>query len=148
MAGSALLGHPPNTQEDKDIIQGFFYLATGMPLTQAMEKSAIIPVIAPPNASHDSRSGEVIAAIAVVMALVITITGTRLSLRLFRKDLKWGPDDWAIIIGLIGVLAWCSLVIQAATIGKGGRHLYDLTYVDFANFVSVRPCLQDPVHTH
>lgn len=137
MTGSALLGHPPNTQEDLDIIKGFFFLSAGMPLTQAMEKSAIIPVVTPPNAPHDSKSGELIAVMAVVMALAVTITGTRLSLRLFRKDLKWGMDDWAIIVGLIGVLASFSIVIQAATVGKGGKHLYDLTYLDFANFVSV-----------
>ena len=137
MAGSARLGHPPSTQRDKDIIKGFFFLATGMPLSQAEEKSAIIPVVEPPNAPYDSRSWETIVAMGVLMGLVIVITGTRLSLRLFRKELKWGLDDWAIIIGLVGVLAWCSLGIGIATVGKGGKHLYDLTYVDFENFISV-----------
>lgn len=39
----------------------------------------------------------------VLMTLITLITGARLSLRLFRKDLKFGFDDWAIIVALIGV---------------------------------------------
>ncbi|KAL8830887.1 MAG: hypothetical protein Q9191_001183 [Dirinaria sp. TL-2023a] len=63
-----------------------------------MKQSAVIPVITPPNAPHDSKSGELIAVTTVFMAFAVRITGLRLSLRFFRKDLKWRMDDWAIIL--------------------------------------------------
>ena len=89
MTGSALLGHPANTPEDVDIIRGFFMVATGMPAKQALSPSATIPVMAPPNAPHDNRQHGIIVSMAIVMVLLTVITGTRLCLRLFRKDLKW-----------------------------------------------------------
>ena len=138
MTGSALLGHPANTPEDTAIIRGFFQLSTSMPASQALSPSATIPVKTPPGARHDSRQAGLIASMAVLMSLVTVITGTRLSLRLFRKDLKWGLDDWAIILGLVGVLAWCSLVLALATVGGAGKHMYDLTYAEFEEFISVR----------
>jgi hypothetical protein len=152
MAGSALLGHPPNTQEDVYIIRGFFMITMGAPLIHLPPPSAVIPVKTPPGAQQsvstellmpmlylatctmncfeerilprhglpilessrksntdsdalnsDNHQGQIVATMTVLMTLITLITGARLSLRLFRKDLKFGLDDWAIIVALIGV---------------------------------------------
>ena len=44
---SALLGQPPATEEDVNVIRGF-YTVMGMPATQAGPAISIIPVLAPP----------------------------------------------------------------------------------------------------
>ena len=136
MAGSALLGYPPATQEDVDIIRGF-YEVQGMPAIQAADAMPIIPVLAPPGAPHDTRSGTLIAAMCVVIPLVFIITGTRLALRCFRRDLRWGLDDWVIILGVMGVFGWTGLVIGVAKDGGGGKHMWDLTYHELNIFISV-----------
>lgn len=127
MSGTALLGHPPATEEDVNIIRGFFTV-TGMPATQAGPAMSIIPVLTPPNAPHDTRAGSLLAAMGIVIPLVFTITGARLSLRCFRRGLRWGLDDWVIILGAIGVFGWAGLVIGVAKAGGGGKHMWDLTY--------------------
>ena len=64
----------------------------------------------------------------IIIPLVFLITVARLSLRAFRKDLRWGLDDWVIILGAIGVFGWTGLVIGVAKVGGGGKHMWDLTY--------------------
>ena len=75
MAGSALVGHPPNTKDDMYIIKGFFR-SKGLPDSAFHGMSSTIPIKAPPNAPHDSRASEVIAEMSVVIALVFIITVT------------------------------------------------------------------------
>lgn len=136
MSGSALLGHTPNNQDDRWIVLGFFR-ANGIP-EAAYRETSIIPIEAPPNAPHDSHKEEIVVRMAIVMSLIILITVTRLSLRLFRKDLRWGWDDWTIILGMLGAIAWATIALAAANYGGAGRHLYDLTYSEFNIYLSVR----------
>lgn len=136
MSGSALLGHPPNTEDDQWIVRGF-YRVSGIP-DAAWNKTSIIPVMELPNAPHNSRETGLIVSSAVIITLATLITGTRLSLRLFRKDLRWGLDDWAIILGYLGVIAWVGVLLAAAIYGGAGKHLYDLTYAEFNTYLSVR----------
>lgn len=82
-----------------------------LPDSDDMVKKGISSVKVPPGAAHDSRQGTIIAQMAVTIALISLITITRLLLRAFKRDLKWGLDDWAIIMGLIGVIAWLTLTI-------------------------------------
>lgn len=135
MTGSALLGHPPNNLDDSYIVKGFFR-SNGIP-DAAWNSSSIIPIFAPPGAPHDSRKMGLIVSCTVVITLLTLITGTRLSLRLFRKDLRWGADDWAIIVGFLGVVSWVGIALAAAVDAGAGRRLYDLTYAEFNTYLSV-----------
>lgn len=135
MAGSALLGHPPNNQDDRWIVRGFYRM--GRKPEAAWKETSVIPIKAPPGALHDSRRTGLIVSIAVVIALTTLITGTRLSLRLFRRDLRWGLDDWAIILGFLGVVSWLGIALAAAVDAGAGRHLYDLTYAEYNTYISV-----------
>lgn len=136
MTGSALLGHPPNNEDDSLIVLGF-YRAVGIP-EAAWNKTSVIPVKTPPGAPHDTRQNEVILSMAFVIPLVVMITGTRLSLRLFKKDLHWGLDDWTIILAIFSVVAYLGIALAAAMNSGAGDHLYDLTYADFNTYLSVR----------
>jgi len=135
MTGSALLGHKPNTEDDAWIVKGFYRL-NHIP-DAAWNETSVIPIMVPPGAPHDSRETRLIVSLGVVIALITLITGTRLSLRLFRRDLRWGLDDWAIIVGLLGAVSWVGIALAAAVNAGAGRHLYDLTYAEFNTYMSV-----------
>lgn len=116
MTGSALVGQPPATEEDFFIVRGALRMAHLLD-SDDMVKKGISSVKMPPGAAHDSRQGTIIAQMAVTIALISLITITRLLLRAFKRDLKWGLDDWAIILGLTGVIAWLTLTILMASKG-------------------------------
>ena len=95
MKGSALVGHPPNNQDDYWIIKGFLRLS-GLS-DKMIHPDKGLALHKPAHASDDERGTGLMAAMCVALALIVLITGTRLSLRYFRSDLKWGWDDWMII---------------------------------------------------
>ena len=99
MTHSAFVGHPPANQDDYWIIKGFLR-QLGLP-EKMIHPEKGLPIHRPPNASDDERGTELLTAMCVAMALIIIITGTRLSLRYFRHDLKWGLDDWMLIPALV-----------------------------------------------
>lgn len=65
---------------------------------------------------------------AVALAITMAVTGLRLYLRCFRRDLRLGLDDAFILLAALGVCSWVAMVIAMAVIGGAGRHLYALTY--------------------
>lgn len=95
MKGSALVGHPPNNQDDYWIIKGFLR-QSGLP-DKTIHPDKGLPINKPPHASDDERGTGLMAAMCVAIVLIFLITVTRLSLRYFRSDLNWGWDDWLII---------------------------------------------------
>lgn len=78
-----------------------------------------------------------IASTSVAMALVILITGTRLGLRFFRKDLKVGYDDFAIIPAALATVAYMAIAIASVVYGGAGKHVYDMTYEELDWFYEV-----------
>ena len=92
---SALVGHPPNNQNDYWIIKGFLR-QSGLP-DKIIHPDNGLPIHKPPHALDNERGTELMAATCVAIALVFLISGTRLALRYFRSDLTWSWDDWMII---------------------------------------------------
>ena len=140
MNGSALLGHPPNNEHDALIIKGYWKIAAAdqhgnLPPTI---NTSIIPIMTPPNAPHDSHQSSAIASPIVVIILTIIITGTRLLLRIFRRELRWGSDDWAILVGALGVVTFYGTQLALPLDGGAGKHIYDLTYEEYNSFLKVR----------
>ena len=135
MSGSALVGEPPANQNDYYIIKGF-YRGYNLPV---MNYSEGIPLlVAPPGASHGQNRGPgIIGSYSVLIFLLMAITSARLALRYFKKTLKWGPDDYAIILGASGAVTWLAVCIAMAVVGGAGRHIYDITYDQFNRFIEV-----------
>ena len=99
MPSSAQLGDPPANSEDYWIVKGIIRNLLKIP-DGKLDPSNGIPMflkLRKPGTMGQNRDANMIAGMSVAIALVIIITGTRLSLRAFRRDLKWGPDDWFII---------------------------------------------------
>ena len=78
-----------------------------------------------------------IAWLSVAMALVVIITGARLGLRFFRKDLKLGYDDWVIVPAALAVVAYMAIAISMVLYGGAGKHIYDMTYQEANWFYEV-----------
>ena len=79
-----------------------------------------------------------IASTSVAMALVILITGARLYLRYFRRDLKVGIDDFVIVPAALVTMAYFALAIGMVVYGGAGKHIYDMTYEEVNWFYEVR----------
>lgn len=101
--GSALVGMPPNNQDDYWIVRANLFAAGLTKLDPA--KGAKIPPPRPPPDQYvfESKATEVIACSAVCVAIMLIVTISRLMLRRFKTRLRWGADDWFIIPGLVCV---------------------------------------------
>ena len=140
MDGSALIGHLPNTEHDALVIKGYWkvVLAQSGRTLPPGNITATIPVMVPPGAPHDNHIPYAVAAPAVVIVLTTVLTGTRLGLRIFRPELRWGGDDWAILVGALGTVAWFGLMLAVPLHAGATKHLWDITYYEYARFYSVR----------
>ena len=132
MSGSALVGQPPKTKEDYDVVLAFARIAN---IPEGMfdpSKGFPMPLVRPPSdhypVSYPDRAPQIIAAMSVAIFLIFSITGTRLGLRVFRKDLQWGWDDIVVVPAALCVISWLGIVIGMATHGGLGKHYYDVTY--------------------
>ena len=136
-SGSALFGQPPNNQDDWFIIRGFAR-SVGIP-DAALNPSHGFPspVQRPPNVPYAPRGPSMIASTSVAMALVILITGARLGLRYFRRDLKVGYDDFVIIPAALATVTYMAIAIASVVYGGAGKHVYDMTYQEINWFYEV-----------
>ncbi|KAL8742698.1 MAG: hypothetical protein Q9190_004866 [Brigantiaea leucoxantha] len=139
MDGSALIGHLPNTEHDALVIKGYWkvVLAQSGRTLPPGNITATIPVMVPPGAPHDNHIPYAVAAPAVVIVLTTVLTGTRLGLRIFRPELRWGGDDWAILVGALGTVAWFGLMLAVPLHAGATKHLWDITYYEYARFYSL-----------
>ena len=94
MAGSAIIGQPPNTKNDYYIVNALIRL---FHLKIDPSKGISFGRI-PPNLRDDnSRGSGLLVGYAICITLIIFITGSRLLIRGLHQKLKWGWDDWFII---------------------------------------------------
>ncbi|KAL9613015.1 MAG: hypothetical protein Q9167_002405 [Letrouitia subvulpina] len=133
MTGSALLGQPPATQNDYWVIRGSFRIGK-IPYTDETIKAGFKWIKIPSNPPHDNRTAHIYGAMAVVIVLVTLITWTRIFLRYWKKELRFGSDDWAIILAWIGVMVYLCITIGLAKVAGAGYHLYDITYENWDNY--------------
>lgn len=131
MTGSAIIGQPPNNQDDYWIIKGIgriFQIPDGV-----IDPNQGFPtqLHRPPNYKFETRGPGIAAGASVAIVLITLITGTRLSLRAFRKELRWGLDDWMIIPAAVGAIGWLGCVIGMVSYGGNGKHQWDVTYLEY-----------------
>lgn len=130
MSGSALLGQPPLSADDKLIMKGIQLT------TPSLLKA--IPLVAK-QGNHDSRATSMIIGEVFAIALAIIITIARLTVR-WSKLHTLGADDLMIIPACLCCVVYLSLNLASETAGCLGRHIYTCTYEEFERFyyVSVR----------
>lgn len=137
MAGSALIGQPPNNEDDWFIIRG---LARRRNIPDAKfdpSKGYPWPVKRPPNPEYTSRGPGMLASMSVAIFLVVLITGSRIGLRIFRRDLKVGIDDYVVVPAALLTIAFLATAMSEVTHGGAGNHIYDLTYQELNYFLKV-----------
>ena len=135
-APSALFGHPAANVNDWYIVRAFARQA-GIP-NGMLNPANGFPFHAPAQPTpYHLRGPSIIASASVTISLVLAITTLRLSLRIFRRDLRFGYDDFAIIPAALGVCVWLALQIAMVCMGGAGKHLYDLTYLEMRWFIGV-----------
>ena len=137
MSNSALVGQPPATNDDRLIIRG--YARTLDVAENMLDPTQIFPLYAIKSidSASDVSKNILVTCMTLAIALILLTTGTRLCLRVFRKDLSIGYDDLVIIPAAIGALSWYSLVIALAIYGGAGKHIYDITYYELNYFYQV-----------
>lgn len=142
MSNSAFVGQPPATVEDQLIIRG--YVRTLGVTENKLDPTELFPLYAAKStdgANDVPKNSSIITCMSLAIALIFLMTGTRLCLRVFWKDLSMGYDDLVIIPAAIGALSWYSLMIALATYGGAGKPIYDITYCELNYFYRVSLCL-------
>ncbi|KAF2145321.1 uncharacterized protein K452DRAFT_220412 [Aplosporella prunicola CBS 121167] len=130
---SALIGSPPETQNDYWIVEGMLR-AVHMDTRADPGKGYNFLPKQPQGYEYEDRKTATIIGMSFVMFIMIIATGTRLSVRLFRSGLRWGSDDWMLIPGAIMAIAYPALQIAMVVYGGGGKHTWDVTYEEYNIF--------------
>lgn len=98
-AASAFLGQPPNNLNDYHIVRGIFR-TYGLYTVNA--SLGYVPAYATPaEFTHDSKQPAIIAGMAIVIAVIVASTATRLALRAFKPMLLFGWDDWTVLLASV-----------------------------------------------
>lgn len=138
MSNSAFVGQSPATIDDRLIIRG--YARTLGVAENMLDPTQVFPLYAVGSintASDFSNNSTLVTCMGLAIALILLITGTRLGLRVFWKDLSMGYDDLVIIPAAIGALSWYNLMIALAIYGGAGKPIYEITYYELNYFYRV-----------
>ncbi|KAI4107846.1 MAG: hypothetical protein LQ339_002456 [Xanthoria mediterranea] len=127
MSRSALYGRPPATDNDFWIVKAMLFQmglvnadpTKGLPLKQ----------FPPPN--DESKAGSIIAGVTISIFLVLSITTTRIIARKLISTSSLGWDDALIVVAALAVISWFGIVAGMVAHGGAGRHLFDLTYMEY-----------------
>ena len=101
MAQSARIGEPAATMEDYWICKGLLQ-AIGMPQADPW-KGVPVPPARPPPGQYlkESRASQNLASYSTSIVFLCVITLTRLYLRAFSKRMRWGLDDWLMVVAFV-----------------------------------------------
>ncbi|CZS93231.1 related to integral membrane protein PTH11 [Rhynchosporium agropyri] len=129
---SAIIGSPPNTTKD-------YYVAKYLLMAFGLKTDPIHGALIPPRRPvegyvFETRGPRILTSMSIAIATMIIITGLRLGLRIFRRGLWVGLDDYTIVPGVLLAICWPTLQMCAVIYGGAGKHMYDITYEEFANF--------------
>ncbi|KAL8967285.1 MAG: hypothetical protein Q9183_002994 [Haloplaca sp. 2 TL-2023] len=127
MSQSALYGRPPATDDDFWIVKAMLFQ---MGLVDA-DPSKGLPLKQFPPPTNESKTGTIIAGVTISIFLVLSITTTRLVARKLISTSSLGWDDALIVPAALAVISWFGIVGAMVTYGGAGRHLFDLTYMEY-----------------
>ena len=95
------MGQVPNNQEDYWIVKGIFRRLNVKNVDPA--KGVSIVPSRPFNDRYEGRGPGIIAANSLCIILIILITGARLLTRALHRGLRWGWDDWMILVASVSL---------------------------------------------
>lgn len=98
-AGSAMIGQPPNTPRDVNIVRGW-YRRIGM-VDADPTKGYVLAARPPPGYTPESKQAGIIGAMVGVILAIVVPTVARLIARSRGKHTRLGSDDWAIVVAAV-----------------------------------------------
>ncbi|KAJ1323365.1 hypothetical protein MN608_11514 [Microdochium nivale] len=127
---SALLGLPPNTEDDYFVIKGLFRMNEIEDLDPAA--GYVLALSPPPGYVFESRVTSFIVGSVIVALAIFVPTMARLALRA-KKDsvLYFGWDDWTILLAMVVALGYPVTQLVLLSMGTSGVHSWDMTYEQF-----------------
>ncbi|CRG87381.1 hypothetical protein PISL3812_04398 [Talaromyces islandicus] len=137
---SAFLGHRPLTKEDELIMRGLLIIS---PSEINPNASQPFGPPAPAGAVYEERATSLIIGNGFAIFFVLAFTITRLLLRKFYTR-TFGADDWVIIPGALGCVAYLCMNIASETAGCLGKHMWDCTYKEIGWYVTISQA-QEPL---
>lgn len=98
---SAILGNPPNNQDDFFIVRGIFR-SVGLFSANASRGWITVPK-EPAGYVYETKQPGIIAGMVVVILLISIVTATRLALRYYSAKMVFGSDDWVILAAAVSL---------------------------------------------
>lgn len=98
---SAILGNPPNNEDDFFIVQGIFR-SVGLFSANASRGWITVPK-EPAGYVYETKQPGIIAGMVIVILLISVVTATRLALRYYSTKMVFGSDDWVILAAAVSL---------------------------------------------
>ncbi|KXJ87260.1 hypothetical protein Micbo1qcDRAFT_152020 [Microdochium bolleyi] len=127
---SAMFGQPVNTEDDYYVTKGMFRMWGVVGVDPSA--GVVIALQPPPGYVFESRVVPIVAGSVLVLLAMIIPTTVRLVLR-GKKDsvLRFGWDDWTILLAMIVAIGYPITQIILPLLGTAGLHTWDMTYTQF-----------------
>lgn len=132
MAGIAgYINTPPATALDRRIVKGILLYSGLNASEEAINKGVHLTPTRPEGYVFETRGPGIIAGLSVSIVVITVVTGLRLCLRGLSPSLRWGIDDSLMCGALLMAIAYPALQIAMVVFGGAGKHIYDVTYVNY-----------------
>lgn len=128
---SAILGYPPNNEDDFFIVRGIFR-SVGLFSANASKGWVVIPK-EPAGYVYETKQPGIIAGMVIVILLISVVTATRLALRYYSTKMVFGSDDWVILAAAVSLFPMCCPYIR----GQKAIHIIHIYICSLCNYY---PC--------
>ncbi|KAK2607481.1 hypothetical protein N8I77_006149 [Diaporthe amygdali] len=126
---SAILGKPPNNEDDFFIVRGIFR-SVGLFSANASRGWITVPS-EPAGYQYETKQPGIIAGMVIVILLISVVTATRLALRYYSTKMVFGSDDWVILVAASIAVTYPILQILMVVQGGAGHHVWEVTYAEY-----------------
>ncbi|TEA21426.1 hypothetical protein C8034_v004291 [Colletotrichum sidae] len=126
---SAFVGQPPATQHDYYIVKGLFRM-TGMVDANPM-LGYFLSAKAPEGYVHETRLPNVLTGLIFVVLAIVVPTVGRVALRCRGSNMRFGWDDWTIIVAALLALVYPITQIISLAVGGAAVHQWEVTYEQY-----------------
>ena len=100
---SALLGQPPASDDDTTIVRAWFVFI-GKAGKDPSNGFSLLPRPLQNQYHYESRGPAIIAYNVVFTLIMLVVTGWRICLRIQNYKLRFGWDDWGIILATVSYI--------------------------------------------